>query len=129
MRKGQPKADPTLESIHQYDQWRPKTAGVFSSGDRVFITNEITHVDPSIGPVIEDYLAFVTHVKGLCVTIHTYTGVNTWRAPKNLRHQSKLEFENFFIARLGHFGDPFDGTHPQSDKTMYYDVEHANESG
>ena len=129
MRKGQPKADPTLESIHQYDQWRPKTAGVFSVRDWVFITNKITHVYPSIGPVIEDYLAIVTHIEGSCVTIHTYTGVNTWRAPKNLRHQSKFEFENLFITRLGGFGDPFDGTHLQSDKRMYFDVEQANESG
>jgi hypothetical protein len=62
----------------------PSTIGGFHIGQRVYITNRITHV--LVRRATEaDRTAIVTHFTATRVAIRTTNGFNTHRHPKNLR--------------------------------------------
>jgi hypothetical protein len=61
------------------------TVAAFHIGQRVYITNRITHV-PLLRRAMEaDRTAIVTHFTATRVAIRTINGFNTHRHPKNLR--------------------------------------------
>ena len=62
-----------------------QAVAAFHVGQRVYITNRITHV-PLISRATEaDRTAIVTHFTAFRVAIRTINGYNTHRHPKNLR--------------------------------------------
>jgi hypothetical protein len=63
----------------------PSTPTVFYIGQRVYITNRITHVPLLRRATEADRTAIVTHFTATRVAIRTITGVHTHRHPKNLR--------------------------------------------
>jgi hypothetical protein len=58
---------------------------VFYIGQRVYITNRITHVPLLRRATEADRTAIVTHFTATRVAIRTITGIHTHRHPKNLR--------------------------------------------
>jgi hypothetical protein len=58
---------------------------VFHIGQRVYITNRITHVPLLRRATEADRTAIVTHFTQSCVAIRTINGYHTHRHPKNLR--------------------------------------------
>jgi hypothetical protein len=58
---------------------------VFHIGQRVYITNRITHVPLLRRATEADRTAIVTHFTATRVAIRTLNGVHTHRHPKNLR--------------------------------------------
>jgi hypothetical protein len=61
------------------------TVAVFHIGQRVYITNRITHVPLLRRATEADRTAIVTHFTATRVAIRTINGVHTHRHPKNLR--------------------------------------------
>ena len=61
------------------------TVAVFHIGQRVYITNRITHVPLLRRATEADRTAIVTHFTASRVAIQTINGYNTHRHPKNLR--------------------------------------------
>jgi hypothetical protein len=61
------------------------TVAVFHIGQRVYITNRITHVPLLRCATEADRTAIVTHFTQSCVAIRTINGYHTHRHPKNLR--------------------------------------------
>jgi hypothetical protein len=63
----------------------PTVVTVFHIGQRVYITNRITHVPLLRRATEADRTAIVTHFTATRVAIHTINGFHTHRHPKNLR--------------------------------------------
>jgi hypothetical protein len=62
-----------------------QTVAAFHIGQRVYITNRITHVPLLRRATEADRTAIVTHFTATRVAIRTINGVHTHRHPKNLR--------------------------------------------
>ena len=75
-----------------------QTVGDFSIGQRVLITNRLTHLPSGQRPTIKDRAAVVKRVTGARVHVITYNGAETNRAPGNLTRLSRSEHDRIVNA-------------------------------
>lgn len=89
----------TLNQLHTKQEHK-ETTKQFHIGEHIYIKNKVTHGGLTSTP--RDRTAIITHIDRHQVNFRTYTGVETWRSPYNIRHLTYREQQELQQAPSDH---------------------------